>query len=103
MGPDSEGFRRGLGQRSPKDMLGRMIRQLKLHEGQSVQVRVILQKSRQQQVEVGHAHQLRMRELRRQTLEKIQRVLKAEQAQHFQRMLRCLEGHQRRNRGPRQF
>ncbi len=115
-GPDSEGFRRGPGQgdrrpalparpgqRPPKDMLGRMIRQLELDDGQSVQVRGILQTSRQQQVEAGHGHQLRIRELRRQTLENIRSVLKPEQAQHLQRMLRCLEGHQRHNQKPRQF
>lgn len=109
-GPNFEGLGRGPGQghrRSeppdqasqlfPKDMLGRMIRKLELDDGQSVQMREILQKSRQQQVEAGNAHQLRIRQLRRKTLEEIRSVLKPEQAQHLQRMLSRLERHQRRS------
>lgn len=110
-GPNFESPRRGPGQGHrrpelpdrprqlfPKDMLGIMIRQLELDDGQSVQVREILQKSRRQQVEAGHAHQLRIRRLRRKTLEEIRSVLKPEQSEHLQRMLSRFEGHQSRNR-----
>ncbi len=91
------------GQRSPDDILPRMVRQLGLDETQAAQVREILQKSRRQQVEAGHEHQQRMRQLRRQTLEEIRGVLKPEQAQHLQRMIRRIDDQERRVRDHRRF
>ncbi len=91
------------GRRPQNAMLGRMIRQLELDENQRSQVRKILQGSHKKQMAANEQHQKHSRKIRRETLEEIRAVLKPEQAEHLQRMIRRLNNQPRRGRERRSF
>ena len=91
------------GQRPQNAMLGRMIRHLELDEDQALRVREILQGSRKKQMAANEQHQKHSRKIRRETLEAVRALLKPEQAERFQRMIRRLNEQQRRHRDRRPF
>jgi len=91
------------GRRPANAILGRMIRELNLDENKTAQVREILEKSHRLQLEARNQHREHMLQVRKQTLKEIQRVLKPDQAQLLQRMLRRFDENQNRRRELRKF